>query len=109
MYVPFIDRSARISMRVDRVECRIDSPFDCDQIELWIVILRQVLVVLWIFFCVCMRLEYYKDRIDMGIDWGFAYQIYNIFHTTEFHSDTSAQYLFCKDGLKAAISHLLNE
>ena len=68
---------ARISMRVDRVECRIDSPFDCDQIELWIVILRQVLVVLWIFFCVCMRFEYYKDRIDMGIDWGFAYRIYN--------------------------------
>ena len=25
-----------------------------------------------------MRLEYYKDRIDMGIDWGFAYQIYNM-------------------------------
>ena len=46
MYVPFVDRSARISMRVDRVECLIDSPFDCDQIELWIVILRQVLVVL---------------------------------------------------------------
>ena len=25
-----------------------------------------------------MRLEYYKDKTDMGIDWGFAYQIYNI-------------------------------
>ena len=68
---------ARISMCIGRVECHVDSPFDCDQIELWIVILQQVLVFLWIFFCVCMRLEYYKDRIDMGIDWGFAYQIYN--------------------------------
>ena len=68
---------ARISMCIGCVECRVDSPFDCDQIELWIVILRQVLVFLWIFFCVCMRLEYYKNKIDMGIDWGFAYRIYN--------------------------------
>ena len=64
-------------MRVGRVECRVDSPFECDEIELWIEVLRRILVVLWIIFSVWRKLEYCEDKIDLGIDWGFAYRIYN--------------------------------
>ena len=25
----------------------------------------------------CRKLEYCEDKVDLGTDWGFAYQIYN--------------------------------
>ena len=80
---------ARVSMRVGRVEYRIDSPFDCDQIELWIVVVWWVLVFLWIFFCVLRKLGYCEDRIDLGTDWGFAYRIYNIYKVLNINLDGS--------------------